>query len=120
MRALLPGDTVRDIIGDLPAAAGSTEYGAAPAPSYFGRHMREGVAGDALTNHVTSALAAKTLDRVAAIPKEGQAPPEGQERWVGASSVVSNHKHPPRSGNWRCVGGWVAAPRAACDPGGPS
>ena len=103
--APLPRLTVRDAIGDLPDAChkasgrdGAMEY-AGPPPSCFAAALRGGQT--TVTDHCIWDLTAETLERCAAVPREGDAPPPGWRSWEGASRVTAHPSRPPRAGDWR-------------------
>ena len=55
--------------------------------------------GMPLRNHCIQALEEETLARIRLIPKEGQPPPPGRQRWEGECSLQDHPFRPPRAGN---------------------
>lgn len=62
-------------------------------------HVDLSAVGAPLRNHCTLGLEASTLARIELIPREGQPPPPGRQRWEGQCSVRAHPYFPPRAGN---------------------
>ena len=99
--ALLPRLSVQDVIGDLPPAAGVTaSYTCAPATPFQAAARAK---GEPLSQHVCPVPGEEVQRRLDAVPREGEAPPEGQARWAGARAVCEHPQRPPAVADWRDV-----------------
>jgi hypothetical protein len=101
--APLPALTARDVFGDLPTDSGSDAAYDKPPLSHYAAQARPGAlaaVGAPLANHVTANLQEETRQRCAAVPKEGQALPEGQQRGPGYCGCAEHPQRPARAGNW--------------------
>ena len=101
--APLPALTARDVFGDLPTDSGSDAAYDKPPLSHYAAQARPGAlaaVGAPLANHVTANLQEETRQRCAAVPKDGQALPEGQQRGPGYCGCAEHPQRPARAGNW--------------------
>ena len=96
--ALLPRESVRSVIGDLPAEEGEDMQYLGPPASAYQAAMRFGSPdSDCINDHVSSlsSFSNVTVARIAAVPRESDPPGPGRV-------LVCQHPYrPPVSGDWR-------------------
>lgn len=85
--------------GGSGASGSGGAAGSSAGRSSHGAAVNLAAVGAPLRNHCIQALEEETLARIRLIPKEGQPPPPGRQRWEGECSLQDHPFRPPRAGN---------------------